>query len=364
MPGPKIPNVEALIQAGIDPKTRLPIRKSSSSSSMLKENTKCFLKNIDRQDAVNRYKWYNLPCNISGQELERLLYLRGQLCFFYIQPLDEFFFMPYALDGTIDFYGRYNSIHPVPYAFGGDEKEIKVQEKVLSKIKLKVQYSILDHEATYDEMVGSAVILYDYAKEFSENIIPRNIVNDSIIDVMSECVPFLRTSLITSTGIKGLRVSDADQSESVIDASKSIRQAALDGINLVPIIGTQEMQDVTGAPSGNSEEFMLAMQSLDNLRLSGYGLENGGLFEKKAHTLQSEQDMNTTNVGLVYQDGLSIRQNFCNIVNSIFGLGIRCEPSESVLGVDQDGDGAAFDRNDKEQSGSGGDIYDDNDSNL
>ena len=364
MAGPKIPNVEALIQAGIDPKTRLPIRMSSSSASMLKENTKRFLKNIDRQDAVNRYKWYNLPCNISGQELERLLYLRGQLCFFYIQQLDEFFFMPYALDGTIDFYGRYNSIHPVPYAFGGSKKEIQAQEQVLSNIKLKVQYSILDHEATYDEMVGSAVILYDYVKDLSENIIPRNVVNDSIIDAMAECVPFLRTSLITSTGIKGLRVSDADQSDSVVDASRSIRQAALDGINLIPIIGTQEMQDVTGAPSGNSEEFMLAMQSLDNLRLSGYGLENGGLFEKKAHTLQSEQEMNSTNVGLVYQDGLSIRQNFCNIVNSIFGLGIRCEPSESVLGVDQDGDGAAFDRNDKEQSGSGGDIYDDNDSNL
>lgn len=364
MAGPKIPNVEALIQAGIDPKTRLPIRMSSSSASMLKENTKRFLKNIDRQDAVNRYKWYNLPCNISGQELERLLYLRGQLCFFYIQQLDEFFFMPYALDGTIDFYGRYNSIHPVPYAFGGSKKEIQAQEQVLSNIKLKVQYSILDHEATYDEMVGSAVILYDYAKDLSENIIPRNVVNDSIIDAMAECVPFLRTSLITSTGIKGLRVSDADQSDSVIDASRSIRQAALDGINLIPIIGTQEMQDVTGAPSGNSEEFMLAMQSLDNLRLSGYGLENGGLFEKKAHTLQSEQDINTTNVGLVYQDGLSIRQNFCNIVNSIFGLGIRCEPSESVLGVDQDGDGAAFDRNDQEQSGSGGDFYDNDDSDV
>lgn len=364
MAGPKIPNVEALIQAGIDPKTRLPIRMSSSSASMLKENTKRFLKNIDRQDAVNRYKWYNLPCNISGQELERLLYLRGQLCFFYIPQLNEFFFMPYALDGTIDFYGRYNSIHPVPYAFGGSKKEIQAQEQVLSNIKLKVQYSILDHEATYDEMVGSAVILYDYAKDLSENIIPRNVVNDSIIDAMAECVPFLRTSLITSTGIKGLRVSDADQSDSVIDASRSIRQAALDGINLIPIIGTQEMQDVTGAPSGNSEEFMLAMQSLDNLRLSGYGLENGGLFEKKAHTLQSEQDINTTNVGLVYQDGLSIRQNFCNIVNSIFGLGIRCEPSESVLGVDQDGDGAAFDRNDQEQSGSGGDFYDNDDSDV
>lgn len=364
MSGPKIPNIDALIQAGIDPKTRLPIKISSSDTSMLKDNTKRFLKNIDRQDAINRYKWYNLPCNISGQELERLLYLKGQLCFFYIQQLDEFFFMPYSLDGTIDFYGRYNSIHPIPYAYGGSAKEIKAQEQVLSNIKLKVQYSILDHVATYDEMVGSAVLLYDYSRDLGENIIPRNIVNDSIIDVMAECVPFLRTSLITSTGIKGIRVSDADQSDSVVDASRSIRKAALEGNNLVPIIGTQEMQDVTGSPSGNSEEFMLAMQSLDNLRLSGYGLENGGLFEKKAHTLQSEQDMNTTNVGLVYQDGLSIRQNFCNIVNSIFGLGIRCEPSESVLGVDQDGDGAAFDRNDKEQSGTGGDFNVNNDSDV
>lgn len=364
MAGPRIPNIEALIQAGFDPKTRLPIKMMSSDETMLKNNTKRFLKNIDRQDAINRYKWYNLPCNISGQELERLLYLRGQLCFFYIPQLNEFFFMPYALDGTIDFYGRFNSIHPIPYAFGGDKKEIKAQEQVLANIKLKVQYSILDHEATYDEMIGSAVLLWDYSKDLSETIIPRNVVNDSIIDAMSECVPFLRTSLITSTGIKGLRVSAADQAESVIDASRSIRQAALDGVNLVPIIGTQEMQDVTGAPSGNSEEFMLAMQSLDNLRLSGYGLENGGLFEKKAHTLQSEQEMNTTNVGLVYQDGLSIRQNFCNIVNSIFGLGIWCEPSESVLGVDQDGDGAAFDRNDEEQSGMGGDVHDDDDSDL
>ena len=62
---------------------------------------------------------------------------------------------------------------------------------------------------------------------------------------------------------------------------------------------------------------MLAMQSLDNLRLSGYGIDNGGLFEKKAHELQSEADINGGPVGLVMQDGLSIRQNFCNIVNSI-----------------------------------------------
>ena len=55
--------------------------------------------------------------------------------------------------------------------------------------------------------------------------------------------------------------------------------------------------------------------------------------------------MNTSTVGLVYEDGLAIRQNFCNIVNSIWGTSIWCMPSESVTGSDLDGDGLMFDNN-------------------
>ena len=83
------------------------------------------------------------------------------------------------------------------------------------------------------------------------------------------------------------------------------------------IIGNIEFQELTSGQLGKAEEYMLAMQSLDNFRLSGYGIDNGGLFEKKAHELQTEADINGGPVGLVLQDGLSIRQNFCNIVNSI-----------------------------------------------
>ena len=97
------------------------------------------------------------------------------------------------------------------------------------------------------------------------------------------------------------------------------------------------------------------MQALENFRLSTYGLDNGGLFEKKAHKLESEQEMNDSTVGLVYTDGLAIRQNFCNIVNSIWGLSIWCEPSESVVAVDVNGDGASWDRNqDGQNSGEEG----------
>ena len=356
MAGPKLTDPRTLIQAGIDPKTGLPLKLVNALPSELKENLKRFFKTIDRQDAVNRYKWYNLPCNLSGQELERMLYLRGQLAFFYLEGYG-FMFTPYALDGTIDFYGRFNRIHPVPFSNGGDEKQLTAQRDLLSKIKLDVKYDILDEEATYEDMTQSAVILWDYGKDLSENIIPRTTINDAIVDCMAECVPYLRTHLLNSCGIKGVRVNDADQADSVRAASNGVHSAAMNGQSMIPIVGNIEFQELAESGNGKAEEYMLALQSLDNLRLSGYGLENGGVFEKKAHTLQSEQDMNTSNVGLVYQDGLSLRQNFCNIVNSIWGLGIWCEPSESVLGVDQDGDGAAYDRNDEpgEQTGNGQD---------
>ena len=349
---PCLPNIEPLLAAGINPKTGLPI-KFGGSKKALKESVKKFLRVIDEQDAVNRYVWYNLPGNITSQELERMLYYKGQLCFFYNKDLEEFYFMPYALDGTIDFYGRYNTIHPVPMTSGTDDKGSKAQAELLSEIKLKCVYGIKIDELTEDDIYNSAVLLHDYTKQLSQTIIPRVTINDPILDTMAECVPFMRTNLLLSTGVKGLRVQDADQAAAnVLDASKGIEDAALQGEAYVPVVATMEFQDLNSGQVSKSEEYMLAMQSLDNLRLSGYGIDNGGLFEKKAHELQSEADINGGPIGLVMQDGTSIRQNFCNIVNSIWGLGIWCEPAENIIGADTDGDGLAYDRNEQgENSG-------------
>ena len=349
---PYLPQLDVLEQAGINPKTGLPI-KFGKSKKALKENVKKFLRVIDEQDACNRYVWYNLPGNITSQELERMLYYKGQLCFFYMKDLDEFYFMPYALDGTIDFYGRFNTIHPVPMTSGTEDKNGQAQAQLLSEIKLKCVYGIKIDELTEDDLFKSAVLLHDYTKQLSQTIIPRVTINDPILDTMAECVPFMRTNLLLSTGVKGLRVQDADQAAAnVLDASRGIEDAALQGEAYVPVVGTMEFQDLNSGQVSKSEEYMLAMQSLDNLRLSGYGIDNGGLFEKKAHELQSEADINGGPVGLVLQDGLSIRQNFCNIVNSIWGLGIWCEPAENIIGADTDGDGLAYDRNEQgENSG-------------
>lgn len=348
MAGAVLPNLEAVIGMGINPKTGLPI-KMGGNKCMLKEDIKKFLRLIDEQDAVNRYVWYNLPANITSQELEKWIYYKGQLCFFYDEKLDQFFFSSYALDGTIDPYGRYNQIHPLPLSGGTDGKgsnNVKPIESYWQNKKLKCVYGIkMPDQLKTEDLSKCCVLLHDYTKQLSQQIIPRVNVNDPLLDTMAECIPFMRTALISGSGIKGVRVNDADQADSVNDASRGLLDAALTGKPWVAMLGNVEFQELTDGAVIKAEEYMQSMQSLDNLRLSGYGIDNGGLFSKKAHELQTEADMNGGPVGLVMQDGLSIRQNFCNIVNSIWNLGIWCEPAENIMGADTNGDGVIYDRN-------------------
>ena len=343
-----------LLQAGIDPKTGLP--KKITDTVCSKESIRKSLRILDEQDAVNRYKWFNIPCNLSSQEVERMLYYRGQLVFFYIPALEQFYFMPFALDGTIDFYGRYNTVHPIPFAFGktGDPEDLeyKTQAAILSQIKLDILYGIPDDLEKWAKkfLDGTCgIILHDYTRQYSQDLIPRQSIMDPILDVMSDCIPFMRTSLLTNTGIKGMRVSNQSDYPNVLDANRAFEKAALTGEPYVPIVGMADFQDLTGNAALKAEEFLLAMQGLDNYRLSLYGLGTGGLFQKRSHMLEAEQEMNAGKASLALQDGINIRQYFCDVVNSISGLGMSCEISETVLAVDLNLDGKASD--DQDQSG-------------
>lgn len=344
--GPNLPDIGTIIQAGIDPKTGLPVRMKSPLKGS-KEDIRLLLRNIDLQDHVNRFRWYNLPCDITGQDVERMLYYKGQLAFFYMEELDDFFFMPYALDGTIDFYGRFRRVHPIPFANGveGAEKKIsQAQRDLLSTIKLDVVYGIVDEDdVDYEKITKSCVLLRDRSRQLSETILPRTAIIESILDVESEYIPYMSTSLMLSSGVMGMRVQDADQENNALIASQSMKGAALRGEAYIPIIGQIDFQELTNGTVAKSAEYMMAMQSVDNFRLRTLGLKNGGLFEKQAHELQSENSLNASNADTILQDALAIRQQFCHIANSIWGTSIWVELSESVSEEDIDGDGMISD---------------------
>lgn len=339
-------DVSSYIAAGINPKTGLPIRMGSEDGVELKVNIKKQLRIVDEQDAVNRYTWYNLPDGLNAQLIERILYYKGQGMLFVIN--DQAYFLPYALDGEIDVYGRFESVTPLP--FNGTAKDTK-GDAWIQGLSFVPRYEVAipeDFEGKTSEEIlmyleKSCVLLKDYTEQMSQTIIPRQIVNDPLLEIMAECIPFLRTSLINSTGIQGMRVYNEADSANVYAANNKMYKAAIEGSPNIPIVGSAEFQSLTGSTPGRAEEFLLAMQSLDNYRLSLYGLDNGGLFQKRSHVLEAEQEMNSGNVGLINRDGLRNRQDFCAIANSIFGWDMWCEVSEVVIGIDTTGDMIAGD---------------------
>lgn len=336
-----------LISAGIDPKTGLPIKFEKELGCVSKSDIKRQLRIVDEQNAVNRFTWYNLPEGLNGRLIERILYYRGQGMLFFLK--DKFYFLPYALDGTIDVYGRFMSVTPLP--FNGTANDGGKNKPWIQGLSFKPVYDVILPEDYMDSSVeeitdiveNSCVLLKDYTEQYSQTNIARQVINDPILDVMSECFPFMRTALLNSTGVDGMRVNTENEAANVYAANSAITRAALEGRSKIPIVGNVDFQSLSGGETAKAEEFLLAMQSLDNYRLSLYGLENGGLFQKKSHMLEAEQEMNSGNVGLVLRDSLQCRQEFCTIANSIWGINIWCEVSETVIGLDTTGDGIAGD---------------------
>ena len=232
-------------------------------------------------------------------------------------------------------YGRYTAVTPLPFN-GSTAADKKERPWIEGLIKIPRYDIMLD--ATPEEVIASCVILRDYSQQQSQTVLSRQVLNDPLLDIMAECIPMMRTALINSTGVKGMRVTNEDEESNVKAANLSIQRAAMTGEGWIPIVGKLDFQDLTAGAIAKSEEFLLAMQSLDNYRLSLYGLDNGGLFQKRSHLLEAEQRMNNGNSGILLQDGLYQRQQFCDIVNSWFGLQIYCEISETVNNIDNNGD--------------------------
>lgn len=342
---PKLYDLEPFYAAGINPYTGLPV-KFDEAMGASKECIKRQLRIIDKQDAVNRFTWYNLPEGLHSKLIERILYYKGQGALFTFNG--TFYFLPFALDGTIDVYGRFTSITPL--SFNGTSTDGKDKPFIQGQSYTPV-YDVVLPEDFIDELgnvdmvkaqrtlENSCVILRDRTEGISQFVEPRVGLQEGLLDVMSDCIPFMRTALLNATGVLGMRVQNENDTAEVFAASSAINKAALEGRKYVPIVGNIDFQELAGGDTAKAEEFLLAMQSLDNYRLSLYGLDNGGLFQKRSHMLEAEQEVNQGNVGLILRDSLECRQDFCDIVNSIWGTSIWCEPSETAIGADLNGDG-------------------------
>ena len=114
------------------------------------------------------------------------------------------------------------------------------------------------------------------------HIIPTQQINDPVIDLEAECMPFLRTALLMGTGTKGLRVADPDAANEVYEANEQLINGAIEAKPYIPITAPIEFQELTDGTVNKAQEYLMSMQAIDNFRLGLHGVDNGGLFEKKS----------------------------------------------------------------------------------
>lgn len=343
--GPRLPDWET-IQAmfpGLDPNNLAP----------MKNYMKQVLRINDQQIAVNKYKWFNLPPEIDPLLLERILYYRGKGMLFFIPELQKFYFLPYALCGEIDMYGRYTRVKPLPF-MGKDETSDNVNEEKKSPMSVLISaqeripvYDTSEIITPNDFLETRCILLTDYCKQISQTVLPRQTLSEGLIDIESNIIPYMMTLLSNSTGIMGVRVNGDDEASQIQQASDTANLAALNQKKYLAINSVMELQDLTSGGMGRAEDMLLSMQSLDNIRLGTHGVDNGGIFEKKAHMLNAEAAMNTGTSSLIMEDGLVQRQQLCDIFNHYLyiplgydmELMMDCQISEVAAGNDNNFDG-------------------------
>lgn len=356
MSDPTLPEATAAMQAGFrmvktsDGWVYKPY-KSARCMCDFKGEIKKNLRILDEQNAIHRYEWFNLPPGLTSELVERMLYFRGQLAFFYMEDVGRFYCLPYSLCRDIDVYGRHLKINPLVFnggKRGGNGKD--ASKPFIPGFTRVVSYEVPGYDSELlRAMSENAVLIKDYTPQLAETVIPRAVLIDGVLEMMSECLPMARTALIASSGVKGMRVGSDDEADEVREANEAIAEASMTGMPYIPIKGMQEFQELGEGSALKVEDFLLDMQALDNFRLSLHGLDSGGLFQKKSHMLEAEQSMNEGRSRAALQDGLALRQSACDIINGIWGIGVSCEISETASGVDKDGDGLADDS--REQSG-------------
>lgn len=340
---PYMPWVEGFEQVGIDLKTGWPLKLGMGKRCNTKDDLIRRIRTEDEQWNVNMFDWANTQLDLTGQDINRLLYYRGQLAFAYLQELDQFVLLPFCIDGNLDMYGRARYIRLLPFTSSSEDARMKPVEDYLANKKFKVVYTIKD-VVTPEDQLESAVILYDYTPSLSYNVIPMNVINQCLIDLEAEIVTFMRTNLVNASGVTGVRVPNDGAQSQVKDANLELVNAASRAELYVPIIGEMDFQQLTQSNS-NTQEFLQAYQAVHNLRMSLNGLPSSGVYDKSQYVNQGQTSLNMGSVdsSLVLQDRYSRRDEFCNIVNSIWPIWIDCLPSENIVLSDLDANGVAFD---------------------
>jgi hypothetical protein len=271
-------------------------------------------------ETIERFEWKNLPPELNADLVERVLYFRYKGALFNYN--DKYYFLPFALSGTIDPYGRYEEISPVLFTGQFDTKGTKKKETLflpstVSDVRFVVKYALNQEPSSHN-----AVILTDSSLEVSQDWEPMNTVITPLIDQQLDILVLLNIDLVTSAKVFYIVAKDENQKEAIEAEFEGLDRQILEGKRVVVLTSSMELKELQGNATKDSARYMQSFQSIDNLRKEIIGLDNGGQFQKMEHMTEMETSVNTASGSSVLENALRMRKEFCELANKFFGLNI------------------------------------------
>lgn len=289
-------------------------------------------------ETLERYMWTNVPPGLTQDLIERLLFFRGKGIFYFNDKVEKFQFLPFALNGVIDEYGRFTKCNTLPFT-GVDEVEDNNSKKKKKKL-LDAVYQ--DLEIVYDlpyneEMIKCirdrktvGIILNDNSLAISQQPIIRSNYVKPVLHMMATLMQIINTAMYGNADHNLIQVENESELESINQQIASINFDILKGRRFTPIVGKLPITPIKTSNTANLEGLFGTFNSLSNFLKSITGVANAGVFDKKAHLLQEEQKLNGSNSDDVYYNGLRLRQEFCLMVQAYYGYPVWCESKRGM----------------------------------
>ena len=289
-------------------------------------------------ETLERYMWTNVPFGLTQDLIERLLFFRGKGIFYFNDKVDKFQFLPFALNGNIDEYGRYMKCNTLPFT-GMDEVPKNGKAKKLQPVvyeDLEIVYDIPYNE----EMVKSArkrktvgIVLNDNSLAISQQPIIRSNYVKPVLHMMATLMQIINTAMYGNADHNLIQVQNESELESINQQINAINFDILKGRRFTPVVGELPIVPIKTSNTANLEGLFGTFNSLTNFLKSITGVANAGVFDKKAHLLQEEQRLNGSNSDDIYYNGLRLRQEFCIMVQAYYGYPVWCESKRGMSTV-------------------------------
>ena len=286
---------------------RLGVNSNEAESSMLRT-----LKMIDFIQATNRYKWSNLPQNIYGWYIEKMLYYAGSICGF--KEGENFLVLPYAMVNGINLFGLPYKIQPI--ALNG-------QPFGAQKLAVGMFGELTGEEA-------NATILYSLVPEFSgQTCVPQFAIDEPILRQMSYRFAMMKKNIKQSFLSYIFRCLDDKQKEALEMAFNGTLESINEKIAMI-VRGDFNLENLAIPRDYESQSLWQDVTSFNNQRLVALGIQNAGTFLKKERVVGQESETQDEQSRLVLDSGLQMRKLWAEQTNKMFGFNIGVELNNNL----------------------------------